>query len=351
VPLLKARAIHAALVAILVAVQYELELAPALARDARVVLRVFADMWFWNAAFFVPVFIFIALVQLWMPPGRTRIAILSAGVLAFVGLWALWFATIGYAHSVVVEYRLTTARGQLFDGMWTNPTYLLLTTWCYESADRARRSTAVLRENEIARQSAERWLLDMRLRRLQARLDPRVLFDTLDEIGHLYRTQPGAAELLLERLIHYLRCALPQLRQAESTIQCEVDLALAYAQILRGADGGTLTVEAHVEAGAARARFPPMVVQPICDALGRQALLASSEARLTVDATRAGDCLRVVVTAAAAGRVPDEKRIEEVRRTLLAMFPAQAQIKAALAGDVANVFAEVPYVTAPRVDR
>src|SRR4029434_5083009 len=154
----------------------------------------------------------------------------------------------------------------------------------------------------------ERWLLDMRLRRLQARLDPRVLFDTLDEIGRLYRTRAAAADQLLDALIDYLRRALPQLRQTESTVQREVDLALAYAQILRGADGSTLAVEAHVEGNAARACFPPMVVQPICDALGRQTLLASSEARLTVDVSRADDCVRVVVTAAAATSVSSAKR-------------------------------------------
>ncbi len=350
VSLLKARAIHAVLVTLLVSVQYELQLAPALTQDAHP-FELFADMFFWNGAFFVPAFMCIAIVQLGIPPGGARFAILTAGALALVGLWAQWFATIGYAHSMVVEYGLTTARGQLFDGLWTNPTYLLLTAWCYESADRARRSTSVLRENEIARQSAERWLLDMRLRRLQARLDPRVLFDTLDEIGRLYRTRPAQAELLLEGLIDYLRLALPQLRQTESTIEREVDLALAYAGILRGADGGTLAVEAHVEQSAARARFPPMVVQPICDALGRQALLASNEARLTVDATCADYCVRVVVTAAPATAVPDAKRIGEMRKTLLAMFAPQAQLEAALAGDVATVFAEVPYVTAPRVDR
>jgi sensor histidine kinase YesM len=339
------------LVALLVVVQYELQLAPALAQNPRVLLEVFASMYFWNAAVILVAFLLIAIVQLAVPPGHTRFAILTVGVLAFVSLWAQWFAVVESAHTIVVEYGLTTARGQLFDGIWTNTTYLLLAVWCYEIADRARRSTAVLRENEIARQSAERWLLDMRLRRLQARLDPRVLFDTLDEIGRLYRSQPAAAEDLLDRLIDYLRSALPQLRQRESTVQREVDLALAYAQILRGLGGATLAIEAHVERDAARARFPPMVVQPICDALGRQALLASNEARLTIHATRDDDYLRVVMTGAPVTSLPDARRIDATRRTLLAMFAPQARLEATLAGDAATVSAEVPYVTAPRVDR
>jgi two-component system sensor histidine kinase AlgZ len=238
------------------------------------------------------------------------------------------------------------------DGLWTTTTYFLLAAWYYESADRARRSTAVLRESQLARQGAERWLLELRLSSLQARVDPRLLFDTLDEAGRLYRLKPGAAEQLLDALIDYLRRALPQLRQAESTLRTEVELALAYARVLRGPDGEPLEVEAVVDPAAADARFPPMVVQPLCDALARSALASGEPARLRISAARNSDsvCLRVVAESVRAG--PAAEHLVEVRRTLQAMFAtlARMELTCCTAG-MASVVVEVPDVATPRSGR
>lgn len=347
--LLKVRTIHAVLVALLIVLQYWLQLAAGLSYQPRLLLEVFLGMFESNVVNFIVGFAIIAVVQKRIGFGRTRSMVLILSVLVWVGLFHLWAANSTY---IVVDLGLVSKTGRIIDGIWTTMIYLLLAAWYYESADRAARSTAVLRESQLARQGAERWLLELRLSSLQARVDPRLLFDTLDEAGRLYRLHPDAAEQLLDALIDYLRRVLPQLRQAESTLRREVELALAYAHVLRTHDGEPLELEAVVDPGAGDARFPPMVVQPLCDALARLALGGGKRARLRISAARNGDGARLRVAAEPVRAVPAAERLAEVRRTLQAMFATLVRMESSCStAGMASVVVEVPYVATPRVDR
>lgn len=350
-PLLKVRTVHAVFVTLLVVLQYWLQLAASLSHHPRVLLDVFLGMFLWNLCQFIIAFAIIAVVQTRLAPGRTRTITLLSAMLAWAVLWQLWNA-LWSSHFIVVELGLVSSEGQIVAGFWTSTTYMLIAAWCYESADRATRTKAALRESELARQSAERWLIELRLSSLQARVDPRLLFDTLDEAGRLYRSRPPAAEQLLDALIDYLRRALPQLRQAESTLGREIELALAYARILRMPEGKALELEAIVEPMVDDARFPPMVVQPLCDALARSALESGEPARLRISATRDSHGAYLRVTAEPVRAVPAAECLAEVQRTLQAMFAPLARMDATCStARMASVLVEVPYVATPRVDR
>jgi hypothetical protein len=276
---------------------------------------------------------------------------LLSAMLVWVLLWQLWNVWWD-SHLIVVELGLVSSAGQVAAGLWTQTTYLLLAAWYYESADRAKRTRAALRECELARRSAERWLLELRLGSLQARLDPQVLFDTLDEAGRLYRSLPAAAEQLLDSLIDYLRLSLPQPRHAESTVAREVALAVAYVRVLRTVDGEPLEFDADVTAAVDDARFPPMVVQPLCDILARSTLASGAPARMHISASRESYGARLCITAQPTRTVPASKRLEEIRHTLLAMFGPLVRMAAiGPTGSVVSVSMEVPYDAAPRVDR
>jgi hypothetical protein len=349
--LLKVRATHAVLVTLLVDVQYWFQIASGLSQQPRLLVEVFFGMvarnlWFWIIGFAI-----IAVVQTKIGPGRTRTVVLLFCALIWSGVWELAAFWGPYRTYIVIELGLATLTSMAVQGMWTNVTYLLLAAWYYESADRARRSTAALRQSELVRRGAERWLLELRLGSLQARLDPQVLFDTLDEAARLYRSEPAAAERLLDALIDYLRRALPQLRQPQSTLEREVALALAYTRVLRAADGESLEVESDVEPAVGDARFPPMVVQPLCDALARSTLADGEPVRMRIAATRDQDGARLFVTAQPARTAPASKRLEEIRRTLLAMFgPLFSMDATGPTVGVVSVLVKVPYDAAPRID-
>jgi hypothetical protein len=348
VALLKVRTIHAVLITLLVTVQYWLQLAPGLSQPPRRLFDVLVGIFVWNVCQYIVAFAIIAVVQTRLAPGRTRTIILLCAMLAWVLLWQVW-NVLWDSHFIVVELGIVSSRGQIVQGYWTETTYLLIAAWCYESADRATRTKAVLRESELARRSAEKWLLELRLGTLQARLDPQVLFDILDEAGKLYRSRPPAAEQLLDALIDYLRRALPRLRQAESTIEREVELALAYARILRSVDGEPLIVEADLDPAVRDARFPAMVAQPLCDALGRLALITDEPGRVRISAARERDCARLCFTVQPVWTAPPSDRLKEIHHTLLAMFGPLVKMDARgpVAG-VVSVSVEVPYDAAPR---
>jgi sensor histidine kinase YesM len=349
-PLLKVRTIHALFVTLLIAAQYWFELASSLSTRPRLLADVFLGLFVQNVMYWIVGFAIIAVVQTQLAPGRARTMVLISSLLTWGALWTL--RTPESAN--IVQLGLVSPAGYVRDGVWTTTIYLLLAAWYYESADRAARTTAVMRESELMRQSAERWLLELRLGILQARLEPQVLFDTLDETGRLYRSRPAAAEQLLNSLIDYLRLALPHLRQAESTLEREVALALAYARILRTHEGEPVELDSHVEPAVSDARFPPMVVQPLCEAVARSTLATGEPARLHISASRESDGARLCIVAQTTRALPSNERLAEIRRTLMAMFAPlvrmDAQITGATAG-VVSVLVQVPYVPASRADR
>jgi len=349
-PLLKVRIVHATFVGLLVVLQYTLQLAASLSYSLHPLVEIFAGMIVHNLPIYIVGFSIIAIFQVQFAPGRRRTILLIAALLVWIGCWCA--ASAQNSQFIIVRLGLVSPANVALSGLWTGTTYLMLAVWYYESADRARRSTAVLRASELARQGAERWLLELRLTSLQARLDPRVLFDTLDEVSRVYRSHPATAGKLLDALIDYLRCALPRLRQTESTLRREVLLALAYVRMLRSPAGSPLELEASVEASAGDARFPPMVVQPICDVLARAALVGDAPARLRISAVRERNTARLSVTAESVHAAPAGERMAEVRRTLRTMFDSVGRMETTChTPGVATVLVEVPYVQTARADR
>jgi LytS/YehU family sensor histidine kinase len=73
---------------------------------------------------------------------------------------------------------------------------------------------------------------------MQAQVEPRFLFDSLVDIETLYSKDPTAAADLLDRLISYLRAALPKLREQGSTIGAEIELLKAYISVVNALHGG-----------------------------------------------------------------------------------------------------------------
>ena len=81
-------------------------------------------------------------------------------------------------------------------------------------------------------------VLESRLAAMQAQVEPQFLFNSLVGIEALYRKDADAAAENLDRLIQYLRVALPRLREPGSTIAGEIDLVRAYLAVVTSLHGG-----------------------------------------------------------------------------------------------------------------
>ena len=292
--LLKVRAVHALFIALVITAQYFFLLLPRMSDKpdllGGMLLVGVGDAFLFSTGTLA----LITLLQATIAPGYVRWLVLLSSVAIWAVASVLW-STFGPWRSgqFWLDHFSLTPVGVAWHLSWTCTTYGLLAAWYYESADRAARTTAALRQSELARRSAERWVLEMRLRILQARVDPRVLFDTLDEASRLYRSSAAEAERLLDDLIDYLRQALPKLRQVESTLAHEVELVRAYARVIRGTEQRRLDMVATVDPAIGGARFPPMVLQPLCDALVRRTLDAGRSVRLTIAAAGEAECVRL----------------------------------------------------------
>lgn len=339
---MRERLLHAVVFSVLISAQFFLRALPAVAEDVAVAAQLLAYLLARNLVFVVPFVAFVALVQLRAPPGRRRWLALGPGLAVFVGLnvaFALW-ATAG---QFTIQLGLATHAGLALENAWTYATFGCLAIWYYESADRASRAIRSLQEQQLARRAAERWVAGLRLGVLQARLDPQLLFDTLDRAGRLYRKDTAAGDAVIADLIDYLRKALPQLRELDSTVEREVALTLAFGRLLRDPERDCGVICAFVDPEVANARFPPMVMQPLCDAMMRGAHARPGETAIRIDATRRNGDARVVASALAG--LASTERLEATRCAIASRFEAQAGVARIEDHDgVLGVVLQLPYV-------
>jgi hypothetical protein len=108
-----------------------------------------------------------------------------------------------------------------------------------------------------------RELLESRLAVMQAQVEPHFLFDSLVDVLATYDRSADRGADVMDRLITYLRVALPRLRESGSTVQAEVDLLAAYLAVVAARHGGLPVARFTVEPGCANARFSPMLLLPL----------------------------------------------------------------------------------------
>ena len=115
--------------------------------------------------------------------------------------------------------------------------------------------------SERDRAAARRRTLASYLQALQARVEPQLLFTTLDRIRALYEIDPIRAGTGLEHLIIYLRAALPHMRESTSTVDKELTLVQSWIDIV-SLVGYDAEVSIEVDDSTRAFRVPALVLLP-----------------------------------------------------------------------------------------
>jgi signal transduction histidine kinase len=153
------------------------------------------------------------------------------------------------------------------------------------------------RRLELARAAdLERSLLRARLHALDLELRPHFLFNTLNAITALVRSEPAKAERMLVTLADLLRVTLGRTGQ-EVTVAEELDQLDLYLDIQRVRFRDRLTVKIEVDADVMSAYVPGMILQPLVEnALthGLAPKVGPGTIRVSVDRERDTVVLRVV---------------------------------------------------------
>jgi hypothetical protein len=154
---------------------------------------------------------------------------------------------------------------------------------------------------EIARIRSEALLADARLAALQAHVDPAFLLRVMTEVEARYIRRVGDADRLLQRLVAFLRLAMPGVRGRHVTLADELALAAAYATLWSDLDPGRARIDVHEDEAAAGVPFPSRWLLPVLD---RWSDAAPRGACAALVVTRTGDRIELTLQgdAPASGR-------------------------------------------------
>ncbi|MBV8657982.1 MAG: histidine kinase [Burkholderiales bacterium] len=155
----------------------------------------------------------------------------------------------------------------------------------------------------------QRRVLEAQLRMLQAQIEPHFLYNTLANAVGLIQPAPERAQLLLERLIDYLRATLAASRGVELPLRGEIDTLTAYLELMKVRMGDRLRYRIELAEAAAGLSLPPMLLQPIVEnaiSHGLEPKIEGGEIVLTA-AVEANE-LRIVIRDTGAGFRPDAPR-------------------------------------------
>jgi hypothetical protein len=171
-----------------------------------------------------------------------------------------------------------------------------------------------------------RSVLESRLSAMQAQVEPQFLFNTLVAVETLYQRDAAAAAENLDRLIQYLRVALPRLREPGSTIAAELDLVRAYLAVVTSLHGGRPALTITVGEDCAGARFYPMLLLPLIQRAVRDEDGGLPDS-IRIGVQRVGDEVVIVTRIARPGGCDEDFELARVRERLTGLYGARAALE------------------------
>ena len=184
-----------------------------------------------------------------------------------------------------------------------------------------------------------------RLAELQSRIRPHFLFNTLNTALTLVRLDPGKAEGVLEDLAELFRVAITESTDSVSLGE-EVDLARRYLDIEQIRFGSRLHVAWELDAQAASARVPPLLLQPLVENAVRHGVEPSPEGGVIRVRTKVKLGRAVLSIANSVPKEPSRPghgmALKNVRERLRLMHDVAAQFEMRQDQDVFRVQIVVP---------
>jgi hypothetical protein len=192
-----------------------------------------------------------------------------------------------------------------------------------------RRRVAGQRALEAARQEQTRLareLLESRLAAMQAQVEPHFLFDSLVDVQATYDHSADRGADVMDRLITYLRVALPRLRESGSTVQAEVDLLAAYIAVVAARHGGKPVAYFTVAPECVNSRFSPMLLLPLVQRAMRAGSEGTVPQRVELVVRAAGNDVVAVLRIQAPGLCAEDAELARVRDRLAGLYDGRSRL-------------------------
>ena len=191
-----------------------------------------------------------------------------------------------------------------------------------------------------------------RIRALQARIRPHFLFNSMNTIASLTRSDPARAEEAIEDLADLFRFSLSDAR-GQITLREELEVARIYQRIEQLRLGERLQVRWNVGELPSDAIVPSLLLQPLLEnAIGHGIEPLPQGGTVTVAGRCDGDEVVVeienpVSATARAVRNGNRMALDNIRQRLELAFPGRASVDVADDGTCYRVTLRFPHVTDP----
>jgi LytS/YehU family sensor histidine kinase len=220
------------------------------------------------------------------------------------------------------------------------------------TADATRWLYGYARQQADAAERARAEASDAQLAALQAQVNPHFLFNALNTIAALVRTDPRAAERTTENLALILRRTLDRTRRTDCTVDDEIDYLRAWLAVERERYGERLRVDFDIDAAAAELRIPTMTLQPLVENSLKHGIAGKLEGGLvSVTVRRDNGRLRMEVADDGAGFPRDPgggTGLANLRRRLETLYGPAAELRIEHPAAGARVVVELP-ASGPRL--
>jgi two-component system, LytTR family, sensor kinase len=218
------------------------------------------------------------------------VAGVSFGLVNFLGK-VIIISLIGAPYRMIPPSRMVGAviSGAVIYGV------LALLVHAGEYARRFRGSEAVGLRLRTDLADAERQRVEAELRALKAELNPHFLGNALATVSSFVRTDPAAAEHVLDQLGDVLRGAIARIGTQEVTLGEEIDGLASFLAVERARFGDNLALSWDVDEAVRNARVPHMILQPLVETAIKHGLAPRGAGHIIVAGHRAGKRLELSV--------------------------------------------------------
>ena len=275
--------------------------------------------------------------------------VLIASLLALCGARRMLHA-MGYAASlaaimafeVLVAWGVSVAGAEMLPGRRPMPfAQLSLLTFFVTGC--------VLAYFDLRARALSPAIAEARIQALQARIRPHFLYNSINAVLSLIRSEPRRAERALEDLADLFRVLMADNRTL-APIASEVELVRQYLAIESLRLGERLQVSWRIDGMPADALVPPLVLQPLVENAVYHGIEPSPVGgEIAIEVGRSAGQLVMTLT----NPVPSESRqtagnkmaLANIRERLQLHFDAEASMKSEVRNGVYRVTIRIPYLT------
>ena len=187
---------------------------------------------------------------------------------------------------------------------------------------------------------------------LQARIRPHFLFNSMNTIAHLTRSDPVMAETVVENLADLFRATLEEPGRL-TTLGQEIELAKGYLSIESMRLGGRLRVSWQLDEQLNNASMPSMMLQPLLENAVYHGIETSADGgEITITTALQQDLVSLTISNTINGseqtlqRSGNRMAQENTRQRLLAVFAEQARFEIDSGDDFYRISMLFPQVQA-----